>query len=268
MFKDITIGQYYPVDTPVHRLDPRYKIIIMFLFIISLFFIKHFVLYIPVAIWLLLVIKTSQIPLQTMLNGLKPLRVIIIITFIMNLFFIPGDTIYEWKFITISEQGLNQALFMAIRLILLVLGTSLLTLTTSPIELTDGIEKLLNPLKRFGFPAHALAMMMTIALRFIPTLIEEADKIMKAQMARGADFESGNIINRAKNLVPLLVPLFINALRRADELANAMESRCYQGEGKRTRLNELVVTQEDQRMLIGNVIFFVVVSVIRYFPIL
>ncbi len=266
MLKDITIGQYYPADTAVHRLDPRFKIVIMFAFIISLFFIKSYTPYLFIVLWLLLVIKVSQVPLARIIKGLRPLRYIILITFVMNMLFIPGEVLWQWKIITITREGLNQALFMAIRLILLVVGMSLLTLTTSPIELTDGIEKLFGPLKRFGFPAHELAMMMTIALRFIPTLIEETDKIMKAQMARGADFDSGSLMARAKGLIPLLVPLFINALRRADELANAMEARCYQGEGIRTRLNELEMTSEDKILFTGNMIFLIFICCLRLFP--
>lgn len=266
MLKDITIGQYYPADTAIHRLDPRYKIIIMLLFILSLFFIKSYSPYILVVLWLLFVINKSQIPLSMITKGIKPLRWILILTFLMNVFFIPGETIFSWGIFKISDQGLSQAIFMSIRLVLLVVGTSLLTLTTSPIELTDGIEKLFSPLKVIGFPAHSIAMMMTIALRFIPTLIDETDKIMKAQMARGADFESGNIMSRAKNLVPLLVPLFINALRRADELANAMEARCYRGGDNRTRLNELSIGRSDNIIFISNLIFFLLVSVLRIFP--
>lgn len=266
MFKDITIGQYFPADTLVHKLDPRYKILIMLFFIISLFFIRSFSPYILILLWLFMVIQKSSIPLDMIVKGVKPLKWIILLTFIMNLFFIPGREIFSFGFLSISSEGLNQAIFMAIRLVLLVVGTSLLTLTTSPIELTDGIEKLFSPLKRFGFPAHSIAMMMTIALRFIPTLIDETDKIMKAQMARGADFESGNIMSRAKNLVPLLVPLFISALRRADELANAMEARCYRGGDNRTRLNELRITKLDTNLFLANTVFFIFVSALRIVP--
>ena len=206
MLKDITIGQYFPGDTPVLKLDPRFKIILIFLYIISLFFIKTYIPYLFVVAYLWLVIYVSKIPVKMVLKGIRPLKWILIITFIINLMFTSGKILWSWSFLKVTEEGIHQALFMAIRLVLLVTGTGLLTLTTSPIELTDGIEKLLNPFKKTGVPAHELAMMMTIALRFIPTLIDETDKIMKAQMARGADFESGNIINRAKNLVPLLVP--------------------------------------------------------------
>ncbi|MDO5714100.1 MAG: energy-coupling factor transporter transmembrane component T [Tissierellia bacterium] len=257
MLKDITIGQYFPGETPVHRLDPRFKIILIFLYIISLFFIKTYLPYVFVVAYLFLVVHLSKLPVKIVLKGIRPLKWILIITFIINLLFTPGDIVWRWRFLKITDQGFHQALFMAIRLVLLVTGTGLLTLTTSPIELTDGIEKLLGPLKKIGVPAHELAMMMTIALRFIPTLIEETDKIMKAQMARGADFESGNILNRAKNLVPLLVPLFINAFRRAEDLATAMEARCYRGGDNRTKLNELELTKEDYLLFIISILFFI-----------
>ena len=267
MLKDITIGQYFPAKSPVHALDPRYKILIMTIFIVSLFFIKSFWPYIFVFAWLFLTIVAAKIPVNMVLKGLKPLRLILIFTFIMNLFFIPGEEIFRWGFLSVSREGLVQAIFMAIRLVLLVVGTSLLTLTTSPLALTEGIEKLMSPLKRVGFPAHAIAMMITIALRFIPTLIDEADKIMKAQMARGADFESGNVLNRAKNLVPLLVPLILNALRRAEELATAMESRCYRGDEHRTKLNPLRIMGKDHLHFALNMIFFIAVCASRWMPV-
>ena len=245
MFKNLTIGQHYPVESPVHNLDPRVKIIIIFIFIISLFLIKSFTSYLYVLVFLAVAIKTSNVPVKFVLRGLKPIFLIIAVTFVINLLMTPGKIIFHVSFIKITEEGLRQAGFMAIRLTLLIMGTSLLTLTTSPIILTDGIESLLSPFKRFGVPAHELAMMMTIALRFIPTLMEETEKIMKAQKSRGADFESGNIINRAKNLVPLLVPLFISAFRRADELAMAMEARCYRGGDNRTRMRELKIEMGD-----------------------
>lgn len=267
MLKDITIGQYFPAKSAVHALDPRYKILIMTIFIVSLFFIQSFWPYIFVFAWLFLTIVAAKIPVNMVLKGLKPLRLILIFTFIMNLFFIPGEEIFRWGFLSVSREGLVQAVFMAIRLVLLVVGTSLLTLTTSPLALTEGIEKLMSPLKRVGFPAHAIAMMITIALRFIPTLIDEADKIMKAQMARGADFESGNVLNRAKNLVPLLVPLILNALRRAEELATAMESRCYRGDEHRTKLNPLRITGKDHLHFALNMIFFIAVCASRWMPV-
>ncbi|NMA86290.1 MAG: energy-coupling factor transporter transmembrane protein EcfT [Tissierellia bacterium] len=256
MLKDITIGQYFPGDTFVHKLDPRIKILISIMFIISLFFIKDFYPYALIFAFIIFSIILSKIPIRFILKGLKPLMLIIIITFLINVFLTKGEVLYTLGPLTITKEGLSQAVFMALRLIFLITGTSLLTLTTSPISLTDGIESLLSPFKKIGLPAHELAMMMTIALRFIPTLLEETDKIMKAQMARGADFESGNVINRAKNLVPLLVPLFVNAFRRADELAIAMEARCYRGGEHRTRLNELSLDRDDAIALISSIIFF------------
>ncbi|KAB3535504.1 energy-coupling factor transporter transmembrane protein EcfT [Alkaliphilus pronyensis] len=245
MLKDITIGQFYPTGSFIHELDPRTKILITFAYIVGLFIVSSFISYGIVALFVLGCIFVSKIPVKYMLKGLKPLRVIIIITFIINIFMTSGTIIYSLGPLNVTVEGLYQGTFMAFRLVFLVVGTSLLTLTTSPIALTDGIENLLNPLKPIGIPAHELAMMMTIALRFIPTLLEETDKIMKAQMARGADFESGNIINRAKSLVPLLVPLFISAFRRADELAMAMEARCYRGGDNRTRMKQLVIQKND-----------------------
>lgn len=259
MFKDITIGQYFPGNSAVHKYDPRLKIITMILFIVTLFFIKSMYMYIPVVLYLVLVISVAKLPIRMVFKGLRPLRWIILITFIVNLMFTPGEEIFRiWK-ISITDTGLNIALLMSIRLILLVLGTSILTYTTSPIELTDGIEALLNPLRKIGVPSHEIAMMMTIALRFIPTLIEETDKIIKAQMARGADFESGNLMRRAKNLVPLLVPLFINSFRRAEELATAMEARCYRGGDGRTKMNELKIVNSDIVMLVGNLVFYMAI---------
>lgn len=245
MFKNLTIGQHYPVDSPVHELDPRVKIIITFLFIISLFLIESFTTYLIVVAFLTIAISVSKVPIKFVIKGLRPILLIIVITFVINLLMTPGKIIFHIGFIKITEEGLKQAGFMAIRLTLLIMGTSLLTLTTSPIILTDGIEALLKPFKRLGLPAHELAMMMTIALRFIPTLMEETEKIMKAQKSRGADFESGNIMSRAKNLVPLLVPLFISAFRRADELAMAMEARCYRGGENRTRMRQLKILKGD-----------------------
>ncbi|MFA9424087.1 MAG: energy-coupling factor transporter transmembrane protein EcfT [Sedimentibacter sp.] len=245
MFKNLTIGQHYPVESPVHDLDPRVKIIMTFVFIISLFLIETFSTYLLVVFFLGFAIQISKVPIKFVIKGLKPILMIIIITFVINLLMTPGKVIFSVGFIKITEEGLKQAGFMAVRLTLLIMGTSLLTLTTSPIILTDGIESLLKPFKRFGLPAHELAMMMTIALRFIPTLMEETEKIMKAQKSRGADFESGNIMSRAKNLVPLLVPLFISAFRRADELAMAMEARCYRGGENRTRMRQLKISKGD-----------------------
>lgn len=245
MLKDITIGQHYPTGSVIHKLDPRTKILITFAIIVGLFLVQNFIGYIYVVVFIAASIAISKIPFKYMIKGLKPLYILIMITFFINVFMTRGEILFGIGPLNVTREGLYQAVFMAIRLILLVVGTSLLTLTTSPIMLTDGIEHLLNPFKKIGIPAHELAMMMTIALRFIPTLLEETDKIMKAQIARGADFESGNIINRAKSLVPLLVPLFISAFRRADELAMAMEARCYRGGDNRTRMKQLKVEKRD-----------------------
>lgn len=264
MLKDITIGQYIPGDTPVHNLDPRIKIIITFVFIAALFFINKFFGYLFVLAFMMLAIVLSKIPVKYIFKGLKPLIVIILLTVALNIFMTEGEVIYTiWK-LKVTKEGLIQAAFMALRLIFLITGASLLTLTTSPISLTDGIEKLLNPLRRIGVPAHELAMMMTIALRFIPTLLEETDKIMKAQMARGADFETGNIISRAKAMVPLLVPLFISAFRRADELALAMEARCYRGGENRTRMKQLSIEFRDYMAMFITIIFLLAILWSRY----
>lgn len=265
MLKDITIGQYIPGDTPVHNLDPRIKIIITFTFIAALFFVNKFFGYLFVIGFMAIAIYLSKIPVKQLFKGIKPLIVIILLTVALNIFMTEGEVIYTiWK-LKVTKEGLIQAGFMALRLIFLITGASLLTLTTSPISLTDGIEKLLNPLKKIGVPAHELAMMMTIALRFIPTLLEETDKIMKAQMARGADFETGNIISRAKAMVPLLVPLFISAFRRADELALAMEARCYRGGENRTRMKQLVIEFRDYIAIIITAVFLAAVLWSRYF---
>lgn len=264
MIKDITIGQYFPGNSFVHKLDARIKILISFLFIITLFFIKSFPPYLLILGFIMLIVKVSEIPLNFLLKGLRPLFFIIILTFIINLIFTTGEPLFKLGPLIISKEGFYQALFIALRLIFLVMGTSILTLTTSPISLTDGIEKLLNPFRKIGVPAHELAMMMTIALRFIPTLLEETDKIMKAQMARGADFESGNLVKRAKALVPLLVPLFINAFRRADELSVAMEARCYRGGENRTRLNELRLESKDLITFGLTLLFFLGIGTLRF----
>lgn len=246
MMKNITMGQYYPVDSWVHRLDPRTKILLTIAMIVAVFLVKTMVGYALILGFMYLAARLSHIPFKMLMKGIKPLRIILILTFLLNLFFNTGTTLLvEWGFIKISYEGLSQAVHYSLRLVFLVLGTSLMTLTTSPIALSDGIEMLLSPLKKLHFPAHELAMMMSIALRFIPTLMEEADKIMKAQMARGADFESGNLLNRAKAMVPLLVPLFVSAFRRAGDLAMAMESRCYHGGENRTRLRVLKITMND-----------------------
>lgn len=253
MLRDITIGQYYKVDSPIHRMDPRFKILASMLYLASLFLVKELIAYSVVILFISSCIYFSKIPPRFIFKGLKPIMVLIIFAFTINMFLTPGesDPLIKIGWITVYREGIERAFFMASRLVLLIIGTSLLTLTTSPIELTDGIEYLLNPFKKIGVPAHEIAMMMTIALRFIPTLLEETDKIMKAQMARGADFESGHMVTRAKALIPLMVPLFVSAFRRADELAMAMEARCYRGGEGRTRMKVLRYTQLD---LIGLVV--------------
>ena len=262
MLKDITIGQFYPAESLLHRMDPRTKLALTLLLIVVVFFAQSAIAYILLYVFLFLLIALAHIPFKFMLRALKPLLFIVIFTFLLNLLLTAGETLLrEWWILRITQEGLTQAVYLALRLVFLVMISSLLTLTTSPILLTDGIESLLKPLKVIRFPAHELAMMMTIALRFIPTLLEETDKIMKAQMARGADFESGNLLRRAKAMVPLLVPLFISAFRRADELATAMEARCYRGGEGRTRLRVLRLALRDAAAfavtaLLGAVVVF------------
>lgn len=246
MLKDITIGQYFPGHSIFHRLDPRVKIIITIAFIVMLFMVKNPYGFLFCTIAILLCYQIAKIPLKMILRSIKPIMPIVLFTAILNIFFYAGDNlIIDWWIFRISWQGLYNAFTMALRIILLIAGSSLLTYTTSPIALTDAIERLLSPLKVFHFPAHELAMMMSIALRFIPTLIEETEKIMSAQKARGADLESGNLMQRAKALVPILIPLFISAFRRAEELALAMECRCYHGGEGRTRLRQLKLIPAD-----------------------
>lgn len=246
MLRDITIGQYYPVDSVIHRLDPRVKLAGTLAFIISLFFYKSFLMYLLALLFLGAVIKASKVPFKFMVKGLKAIMVLLMITVVFNIFLTPGTPLIKiWK-LTVTEEGLLQAAFMAIRLSMLIVGSSVMTLTTTPNNLTDGMEKGLSPLKKLHVPVHEVAMMMSIALRFIPILMEETDKIMKAQQARGADFDSGNLIQKAKSLVPLLVPLFISAFRRANDLAMAMEARGYRGGEGRTKMKPLIYQKQDK----------------------
>lgn len=245
MFKDITIGQFYPTDSAIHRLDPRTKIIFTLAYIILLFVVTNLWGYILAFAFLVYVIAVSRIPISYVVRGLKGLVLIILLTVILNMFMTPGTVIAQWGVLQLTAEGLRISIYMAMRLIFLVAGTSMMTLTTSPIDLTDGMEFCMKGLPFIRHYAHELAMMMSIALRFIPTLMEETDKIMKAQKARGADFETGNIIARAKALIPVLVPLFVSAFRRADELATAMEARCYRGGENRTRMNQLRFEKRD-----------------------
>lgn len=241
MLSDITLGQYFPGNSFIHRLDPRTKILATLIYIIAIFFADSFLSYAILTGFALAVILISRLPLLMVLKSLKPIMIIVVLTLGIHMFTAPGETVlFTWKFLSVTQEGLELGVKMSLRLMLLLLFSSVLTFTTSPIVLTDGIESLLRPFKKIGVPAHELAMMMTIALRFIPTLLEETDRIMKAQTARGADFSSGNLLQRAKNMLPLLVPLFISAFRRADELAVAMESRCYRGGEGRTRMHELL----------------------------
>ena len=255
MLKDITIGQHFPGNSPVHRCDPRLKILLVIAYIVILFTVTNF-LGLALSILLLAgLYLMAHIPLKLILKSLKPIMPIVVFTAVLNLFFMGGEgepLVSFWVF-RIYKEGVAYAIFMAVRIVALIAGTSLLTYTTSPIVLTDAIERLLRPFAKLHMPVHELAMMMTIALRFIPTLIEEADKIMKAQMARGADFESGNLLKRAKAMIPLLVPLFVSAFRRAGDLAMAMEARCYHGGEGRTRLRVLRYTQSDLWALLATV---------------
>ena len=246
MLKDITLGQFFPGNSVIHKMDPRTKLVMLVVYIVALFVAKSYISYVVMLAFLLGSIAISQIPPKSIIRGMKPLVLILVFTGILNIFFTTGETIVLsfWK-ITVYAEGIERAIFMVVRILMLISGTFLLTYTTSPIALTDGLESLMNPLKAIKVPVHELAMMMCIALRFIPTLIEETDKIMCAQKARGADFETGSIVERAKALIPILVPLFISAFRRADELATAMECRCYQGGEGRTKMKLLRYHRED-----------------------
>jgi len=241
----ITIGQYIPGNSAVHQLDPRTKIIGTLLYVVILFLVGSWTGYGVMALLTGLVAAVARLPLRLLLRGLRPVVFIIFLTMVLNMVMTPGQILYQFGPITVTDEGLVHGGRMALRLLLLIMTTSMLTLTTPPIDLTDGIEYLLSPFRRVGVPAHELAMMMTIALRFIPTLLQETERIMKAQMARGADFESGGLIKRAKSMIPLLVPLFVSAFRRADDLALAMEARCYRGGEGRTRFKILEMTGSD-----------------------
>jgi energy-coupling factor transport system permease protein len=266
MLKDITLGQFFPGNTFVHRLDPRTKLILLLVYFVALFSAKSYVSYGLVLAFLIFVTAVGRIPLKSMTRGLKPMLFFIILTAVLNIFYNrEGTLLVDWKFIHIYTGGLRTAFFMVLRIMMLICGTFLLTYTTSPIALTDGLESLLSPLKKLKVPVHELAMMMSIALRFIPTLIEETDKIMSAQKARGADFETGSLIRRAKALIPILVPLFVSAFRRADELATAMECRCYHGGEGRTRLKVLRFSPADYAALATGVLLVAAVIVLRHF---
>lgn len=266
MLKDITLGQYFPGNSPVHLMDPRTKLILLVGYIVALFTASSWLSYLVVFLFLATTIAISRIPVKSIVNGMKPLVMILVFTGILNIFFTTGEKVLVkvWV-ITVYWEGIVRALFMMVRILLLISGTFLLTYTTSPIALTDGLESLLEPLKKLRVPVHELSMMMCIALRFIPTLIEETDKIMSAQKARGADFESGKLMQRVKALIPILVPLFISAFRRADELATAMECRCYQGGDGRTKMKLLRYKRRDYLAFLTGVLVFGVVITLGAF---
>lgn len=258
MTANISLGQFLPGNSAVHRLDPRTKILLMVVYIVIVFLVKTLWIFALPTVLLIAMFAFARVPASYFASSLKPMKWLLVFMFVINLFATPGESVlFQWKFLRLTQEALEQAVYITLRLVLLVAGTSILTLTTSPIALTDGLEKLMSPLRKLRFPAHELAMMMTIALRFIPTLLEETDRIQKAQMARGADFESGNLFQRAKSMIPILVPLFVSAFRRADELAMAMESRCYHGGEGRTRMRELHFHAGD---LFATLLLFAVLS--------
>lgn len=263
MIRDITLGQYYQEDSVIHRLDPRVKLVVTILYLISLFIVKSAVGYAIAALFLGICIALSKVPFKYMIKGMKAILFLLIITVIFNLFLTPGEVLWQFGRVHITREGLDIAIKMAIRLSLLIIGSSLMTLTTTPNNLTDGMEKLLGPLKKLHVPVHEISMMMSIALRFIPILLEETDIIMKAQMARCADFESGNLVKRAKSLVPLLVPLFISAFRRAGDLAMAMEARCYRGGDGRTKMKPLKYKGRDRAAYLIALVYLVICFVFR-----
>jgi len=260
MFKNITLGQYVPGSSFIHRLDPRVKFVLILIYTVVLFLIKNPVSYLIYALFTALMIKISGVPLKFIVRGLRPMLFILIFTALINLFLTPGNSIWQFNIysnfsLSITDEGIKLAFYMIMRLVMLVMGSSLLTLTTTPIMLADSIEYMLSPFKRIGVPSHDIAMMMTIALRFIPTIAEEADNIIKAQTARGADFESGNIIKRSKAMLPILIPLFISAFRRADDLSTAMDSRCYNSGRNRTRMKVMKAGKNDLAAVICTAIF-------------
>lgn len=260
MIRDITIGQYYPAKSVVHRLDPRVKLVGTLFYLISLFLFKSISGYLVATLFLVGIIKISKVPFRFIVKGLKPVIMLLMITVLFNLFLTrDGEVLFHAWIITITEGGLRTAVYMAVRLIYLIIGSSLMTFTTTPNELTDGLEALLRPLNKIHVPVHEIAMIMSIALRFIPILLEETDKIMKAQLARGADFESGNIIQRAKSMIPILVPLFVSAFRRANDLAMAMEARCYRGGDGRTKMKPLHYRSRDYMAYVVVIAYVILV---------
>lgn len=270
MIRDITIGQFYPVDSVIHKLDPRVKLFATVIYIVSLFCFQGIVGLGIITVFLVSVIRLSKVPFKFMTKGLKAIIILLVITSLFNLFATPGDIVFwKWGSLQITDVGIINSVLMTIRLVYLILGTSLMTLTTTPNQLTDGLETALKPLNKINVPVHSIAMMMSIALRFIPILIEETDKIMKAQMARGADFEKGNLLQKAKNMVPLLVPLFVSAFRRAEDLAMAMEARCYNGGEGRTKMKPLKYEKRDRLayvVMIGFLVLVIVAGILIPYP--
>ena len=270
MIRDITIGQFYPADSCIHKMDPRVKLFATMIYIIALFAFKGFLGLGIITVFLVAVIKISKVPFKFMTKGLKAIVILLLITSVFNLLATPGDVVFwQWGSLQITDKGIINSVVMTIRLVYLILGTSLMTLTTTPNQLTDGLETALKPLNKLNVPVHSIAMMMSIALRFIPILIEETDKIMKAQMARGADFEKGNLLQKAKNMVPLLVPLFVSAFRRAEDLAMAMEARCYNGGDGRTKMKPLHYESRDHiayAVVLGFLALVIVAAIFVPFP--
>lgn len=264
MLKDITLGQFYPADSMIHKLDPRVKLFSTIIYIVALFLVNDVLGLILVTAFLIFMIALSKVPFPFMCKGVRAIWVLIVITAVCNLFFTQSeDVVFHWNFITITGQGVHNTIYYTIRLVFLVVGTSVMTLTTTPNKLTDGMEEGLHPLSKIGVPVHEIAMMMSIALRFIPILAEEADKIKKAQMARGANFEEGGLIQKAKGLIPILVPLFVSAFRRANDLALAMEARCYRGGEGRTKMKPLKYAASDYRAYVVMLVFLAVIIVVR-----
>lgn len=268
MLRDITIGQYYQTESILHRLDPRVKLVGTIVYLISLFFYKNLTVYLLAALFLAIIIILSHVPFKFIVRGIKAIVFLLIITAVFNVFLTQGDVLVRFGVVKITKQGLENAFYIAVRLIFLIVGSSLMTLTTTPNNLTDGLEKLLAPLQKIRVPVHEIAMMISIALRFIPILMEETDKIMKAQMARGADFEKGKLLERVKAMVALLVPLFISAFRRANDLALAMEARCYQGGDGRTKMKPLIYQKRDG-IAYGMLAVYLITSILagKYIPI-
>ena len=262
MLRDITLGQYYQTESVIHRLDPRVKLVGTICYIISLFLVNNIWGYLIAALFLAAMIKLSNVPFKFMVKGMRAIVFLLLITVVFNMFLTPGEALVSFWKLTITKEGLRLAVLMAVRLSFLIIGSSVMTLTTTPNNLTDGMENLMNPLRKLKVPVHEIAMMMSISLRFIPILLEETDKIMKAQIARGADFESGNIIQRAKSMIPILVPLFVSAFRRANDLAMAMEARCYNGGEGRTKMKPLHYAQRDYIAYVVVIIYVVITCLV------